>query len=272
MNISRSGYYKWLKTKDLLNQYELNRNELFELITTIHKEKRSYGYHRIWKRIVNETGWYVSSNLVHKCCKWLGFKSYCKHYKYKKPGYESIKYPNLVNGSWKTSRPFEIIVSDSTKIWFKKKPYDWTYYYDVFNNEIVGSDVKDYYYGVNMINHKEALKRMLETKIKRGYKDLETIIHTDQGKIYSSMAFTNAHKDYNIKRSMSRAGTPTDNPKIESANGWIKKEMYLDFNVQEYETVQDYINVIIYDYNNIRPAWALKYKNPIEYRTQLGFK
>ena len=47
MNISRSGYYKWLKTKDILNQYEINRRDLGELIKEIHKEKPSYGYHRI---------------------------------------------------------------------------------------------------------------------------------------------------------------------------------------------------------------------------------
>ena len=28
MNISRSGYYKWLKTKDILNNYEINRNDI----------------------------------------------------------------------------------------------------------------------------------------------------------------------------------------------------------------------------------------------------
>ena len=28
---------------------------------------------------------------------------------------------------------------------------------------------------------------------------------------------------------MSRAGTPTDNPIIESLNGWIKEELFLDF-------------------------------------------
>ena len=270
MRISRSGYYKWLKTKDTLNKYEINRQNLCELITTIHKEKKSYGYHRIWKKITELTEWDISANLVHKCCKWLGIKSCCKHYKYKKSGEESIKYPNLINGNWKTNRPFEIVVSDTTKIWFKKKAYDWTYYYDVFNNEIVGSDIRDYYYGVNMTNHKEALKDMLNNKIKRGYKDLETIIHTDQGKIYSPVAFANAHNNYTIIRSMSRAGTPTDNPKIESSNGWIKKEIYLDFNIQDYDNVQDFINVIIYDYNNNRPAWALKYKTPVEYRTQLG--
>ena len=28
---------------------------------------------------------------------------------------------------------------------------------------------------------------------------------------------------------------------------------------------------IIYDNNHFRPSYALQYKNPIEYRTQLGF-
>ena len=60
-------------------------------------------------------------------------------------------------------------------------------------------------------------------------KDLETTLHTDQGSIYSSAAFANAHKDYTIKRSMSRIATPTDNPKIEALNGWIKRELACDF-------------------------------------------
>lgn len=47
MNISRSGYYKWLKTKDTLNRYEINRRDLGELIKEIHEDKPSYGYHRI---------------------------------------------------------------------------------------------------------------------------------------------------------------------------------------------------------------------------------
>lgn len=30
---------------------------------------------------------------------------------------------------------------------------------------------------------------------------------------------------------MSRGGTPTDNPIIEALNGWIKEELYLDFDL-----------------------------------------
>ena len=272
MNISRSGYYKWLKTKDVLNQYELNRRDLGELIKNVHKRKPSYGYHRIRKIIVDETGWVVSANLVHKVCKILGIKSKARHYRYKNPGEESVKFNNIINGNWQTTRPFEKIVSDTTKIWFKRKPYDWTFYLDVFNNEIVGYDVRDSLHGNGIINHNKALENMLTTKIKRGYKNLETIFHTDQGSIYSSMSFNNILKSYTIIRSMSRAGTPTDNPVIESKNGWLKKEMYIDFDINNYNTVQEFIDDIVYDNNNIRPSYALNYKTPVEYRTQQGFK
>ena len=126
--------------------------------------------------------------------------------------------------------------------------------------------------GNGVLNHKKALNDMLENKIKRGYKDLETIFHTDQGAVYSSMSFNNIIKSYNITRSMSRAGTPTDNPVIESKNGWLKKEMYIDFDINNYNTVHEFIDDIVYDNNNFRPSYALNYKTPVEYRIQLGFK
>ena len=242
-----------------------------ELIKDIHKRKPSYGYYRINAVIKHEVGLVVSNNLVHKVCKILNIKSKAKHYKYKKPGEQSIKFGNIINGNWDTKRPFEKIVSDTTKIWFKRKPYDWTFYLDVFNNEIVGYDVRESMYGNGILNHRNALTNMLNTKIKRGYKDLDTIFHTDQGTVYSSMSFNNILSSFTITRSMSRAGTPTDNPVIESKNGWLKKEMYIDFDINNYNTVYDFIDDIVYDNNYLRPSYALNYKTPIEYRTQLGF-
>ena len=60
--------------------------------------------------------------------------------------------------------------------------------------------------GNGITNHKEALNDMLNSKIKRGYKSQETISHSDQGAIYSSMSFNNIFTSYNITRSMSRTG------------------------------------------------------------------
>lgn len=272
MKVSKSGYYKWLNNKYILNIYELNRKDLGEFIKDIHRRKPSYGYHRIQKIILEQVGWYVSANLVHKVCKILKIKSKAKHYKYKKPGEEDVKYSNLINGNWNTARPFEKIVSDTTSFYFKKRKYDWTFYLDVFNNEIVGYDIGESKHGNGVLNHRKALNDMLNNKIKRGYENLDTILHTDQGAVYSSVSFNNIFNSYKITRSMSRAGTPTDNPVIESKNGWIKKEMYIDFDINNYNTVQDFIDDVVWDNNNYRPSYALQYKTPVEYKNQLGFQ
>ncbi len=182
---------QWLRTKDILNRYEINRKDLGELIKYIHKRKPSYGYHRIRKIILDET--LVSDNLVHKVCKILKIKSKAKHYKYKRSGEESVKYKNLIRNNWKTTRPFEKIVLDTTSFYFKKEKYDWTFYLDVFNNEIVGYDVRNSMYGNGVVNCRKALNNMLNNKIKRGYKDLETIVHTDEGVVYSSVSFNNIY-------------------------------------------------------------------------------
>ena len=96
-------------------------------------------------------------------------------------------------------------------------------------------------------------------------------LHTDQGSVYSSKAFNDALEEYNIIRSMSRAGKPTDNPIIESINGWIKCEIYSEEWYKRYQTVQEMIEAYVEYYNNTRPAFALQYKSPIQYKTELGF-
>ena len=58
------------------------------------------------------------------------------------------------------------------------------------------------------------------------------ILHTDQGSVYSSKSFNQILENYNIERSKSRAGTPTDNPVNEALNGWIKEELIIDFNLK----------------------------------------
>ena len=123
--------------------------------------------------IARETGWVVSDNLVHKICKILKIKSKAKHYStYKKPGEESIKYPNLINNNWNTTKPLEKITSDTTMIWFKKQRYDWTYYVDAFDDSIIGSDVKTFYHGVSISNHIYALnyKTPIEYRTQLGFK------------------------------------------------------------------------------------------------------
>ena len=57
------------------------------------------------------------------------------------------------------------------------------------------------------------------------------IFHSDQGSVYSSKKFNESLPLYNIIHSMSKPGTPTENGAMEAINGWIKEELFLDFNI-----------------------------------------
>ena len=100
---------------------------------------------------------------------------------------------------------------------------------------------------------------------------VQTSFQSIEKKSITNDWLTKLIKDYNIIRSMSRAGTPTDNPVNESLNGWIKEELIIDFKLKKCDDVPKLIEEYIYYYNNERPSYALKYKTPIQYKIESGF-
>ena len=118
--------------------------------------------------------------------------------------------------------------------------WEWTYLLDVFNNEIIASSLPYYH----------CLEYLINKKKKQTY---PVTLHTDQGSVYSSTGFYQTHKNYtNIIRSMSRAGTPPDNPIIESLNGWIKQEMWIDFDLKSIVNIPSFIEKYVRYFNNQR--------------------
>ena len=67
---------------------------------------------------------------------------------------------------------------------------------------------------------------------------------------------------------MSRAGTPTDNPIIESLNGWMKAELILDFGISKVSNLKKTLDQYVLYFNSERFAAALDYKTPIQYRVK----
>lgn len=266
MQVNRSGYYKWKSRKGLENRYEKDRVILTELLKEAHSKHKSYGYHRLAAVIRRETGWLFSDNLAHKCCKISNIKSKVRHYKYRRPGDENILYPNIVRGKWNAAKPLEIVVSDMTCINHRGRTYEWTYIMDTYNNEIISHHLS------SRPGDRRTYFSCLEDFLKKiEEQTTPVVLHTDQGAVYSSRAFTKAHDNCNIIRSMSRVGTPTDNPIIEAINGWIKDEIRVDFRFWEEDDISAFMDRYVQYYNNDRPAYALNYKSPIQYRTERGF-
>lgn len=269
MNVSKSGYYKWKYRKENPSERELSRQADIELIKKIHKKHPSHGYRWINAFIRNKYGVIFSNNYVHLCCKYENIRSKGKHYQWKKPGEQSYHFNNLIWNGWRyLSKPFEVIVSDMTSFWVKGIYYELTLYFDAWNKEIVGYGLASRKGSVH--SYYDGLKQVLERIKKEQTEDL-IILHTDQGSVYSSESYNKLLEDYNIQRSMSRAGTPTDNPINESLNGWIKEELIIDFDLKHCLDVPKLIKEYIYYYNNERPSYALKYKTPIQYKIESGF-
>ena len=268
MNVNRSGYYKWLHRE--LNPTEKMKQRLYhiQLIKKVHQKHQSHGYRWIKAYIKKNLGVIMSDNHIHLCCKYAGIISQGKHYKYVKPGEEKKVYPNLVTNNWRwLSKPLEVIVSDMTCFYVKGKYYELTFYFDAFTKEILSyalghrkGDTKQYYDGLNDILN----------LIKKEESKEPTILHTDQGSVYSSISYNELISNYNIKHSMSRAGTPTDNPVNESLNGWIKEELVIDFDLKNSDDVEQTIKDYVVYYNNERPAYSLNYKTPTQFKSELG--
>ena len=96
LDVSRSGYYKWINRIGTLNWHKQNGNDLIELITSIHSEHPSFGYRYLAAIILTKTSWKLSALTVHKVCKGIGIKSKVSHYRRKKAGVEHLNHINMV--------------------------------------------------------------------------------------------------------------------------------------------------------------------------------
>lgn len=262
MCVSRSGFYKW---RNKINNPS-SRTKTFihnvMLFVEYHNKYPSHGYRWLNAKIRLDTGLIVSDTHAYKCCRTAGIKSISKHYKYRKPGNPYRLYPNMMMADMNVTGPLQCVVSDMTAIYVQGIYYELTLYMDLWNNEILTyalsskrGDRETYISGLN---------DLLDMKLK--YPQLEMILHTDQGSVYASKDFNELLPAYGIKRSMSRAGTPTDNGAMEAINGWMKAEMFTDLHITGNRDVKDEVDDYIKFFNEERPAYALSYMTPVQYR------
>lgn len=170
-----------------------------------------------------------------------------------------------------------MIVSGMTAFWTRSRYFELALYFDVFTKQIIGHGLakKRGYRGIYYEGLHQAVEAIDEAKVEavgkleEGCGDI-ALMHTDQGSVYTSKAYNEIIKERNIVRSCSRAGKPTDNPVNESLNGWVKEELYTDFDLYNKEEWQvgRLIDEYVEWYNAERPCYSLGYKTPNEFYEQ----
>lgn len=262
MGIQRSSFYNWKKALSNPSPRVKALTSNVALFQEYHQNYPSHGYRWLNAKIRLDTGLVVSDPYAHKCCKMAGIKSKAKHYKYKKAGNPGRIYPNLLMTELQIDGPLQCIVSDMTAFWMKGTYYELTLYMDLWNNEIV-SHALSAKRGDRM-TYISGLEDLIE--LKKQHPEYKMILHSDQGAVYASKAYNELLPMYGITRSMSRAGTPTDNAAMESINGWIKAELFMDLHVTGDRAVEKEIDEYIIFFNEQRPAYSLNYLTPKQYR------
>ncbi|MBQ1745634.1 MAG: IS3 family transposase [Clostridiales bacterium] len=261
LGVNRSGFYKWKNRLEKPSAKMKSFIQDVQIFKEYHERFPSHGYRWLNAKIRLDEGLVMSDQRAHRCCKFAGIQSKTKHYRYRKSGTPSRVFPNLMLAGVNVDGPLQCVVSDMTAFRLNNVYHELTLYMDLWNNEILTyalsakkGDRMTYIKGLNSL-----------IELKKMNPDIEMVLHTDQGSVYASKEFNEVLPLFNITRSMSRAGTPTDNAAMESINGWIKEEMRLDFHLTG-DNVEHEVDEYIRFYNEERPAYALNYLTPKQYR------
>ena len=262
MGVKRNSFYNWKKHLSNPSNRERSLISNVALFREYHLKYPSHGYRWLNAKIRLDTGLALSDPYAHNCCKIAGIKSRSKHYKYKKPGNPERIYPNLLLTEMQIDRPLQCVVSDMTVFYVKGIYYELTLYMDLWDNEIISHSLSAR--RGDRMTYISGLEDLIE--LKKKHPEFETILHSDQGSVYASKSYNELLPMYGITRSMSRAGTPTDNAAMEAINGWVKTEMLTDFHVTGERPVEEEVDDYIVFFNEERPAYSLGYLTPKQFK------
>ena len=270
--VSRSGYYNYVKnlTSDKYLLREEKDKEDFELILKAYQFKNRHKGARLIKMTL-ERDFDTIMNLkkIRRLMKKFGLicpiRKANPYRRMAKAMATNNYHDNILNREFYEAKPFEHLLTDITYIYYgpnKQKAYLSTIK-DAATREILA-----YKLSTNL-ELEFVLDTVNQLKDRFGYLlSDKTLLHSDQGCHYTSIAYQQLLKQLEITQSMSRRGNCWDNAPQESFFGHMKDELHLkeclDFEdlINEIDDYMDY-------YNNYRYQWDLGKRTPVEYRIYL---
>lgn len=263
LEVSESGYYKWLKNRNMTTFRELENMEFLEEIKRIHKEsKYSFGILKITAAI-NENR-EKSERINHKRVERL-MKENNIYSKVKKKyvvttdsSNSSNIAENLLKIDFTASKPGVKLVSDTTYIPTKEGTVYAAVIIDLYGRMPVGLAMSTKNDTELVVECFYDMKTMY--KPKKG-----CIIHSDRGSTYASNKYKEVLEDNDMVPSMSKKGDCWDNAVNESFFGKLKSE-WLDDNIDTISEAKALVYEYVWDfYPKKRPHQSIDYLTPYKY-------
>lgn len=202
-----------------------------------------YGYRTITRLLKKIHGLTVNTKKVYRIMKNNGWL--CRTRTKKVPNLGKAYYltDNKLSRDFHADKPKEKLVTDITYLYFGNCKLYLSSIMDLYNREIIAytiSDCQDTDFVLDTLN---------QLKLPKG-----AILHSDQGSVYTSMAYYQACTEKDIIRSMARKGTPADNACIEWFHTVLKTETFYLHNRRKYnkDSITNIVKNYITFYNETR--------------------
>jgi transposase InsO family protein len=263
LDVSKSGYYEWLKRKE--SQRRKRRTELeTEIRRVFYDSRRLYGSPKVWA-MLKQQGVLVSQKTVGRIMKEMGLVSRTVK-KYKATTNSKHAMPvaeNVLNQKFQAEKPNQVWMADITYVPTNE---GWLYLAsveDLCTRKIVGFHMD-----------KRMTKELCLKALERAYalqKPQETLLHhSDRGSQYASLEYQEQLRQYRMAGSMSRKGNCYDNACIESFHSVLKKELvYLHKFKTRKEAKEKIFEYITCFYNGKRIHSSIGYVTPNQYERTL---
>ena len=170
------------------------------------------------------------------------------------------QYDNLLNRDFHAVRPNQKWVTDISYIKTSQGFLYLSVISDLYDRSIVA------YKTSTVQNINLVLNTIKEAKIKEKITG-ELQLHSNQGFQYTSSAYNNLTKRYQITPSMSRRGNPYDNALAENFFSILKTECIYRSKIKTFEEAKRIVDDYIYFYNHQRIQLKTKL-TPLELRSQ----
>lgn len=252
--MSERGYYRHKKLESKVNELEVES----EIINCFDKHRGNYGRIRI-KKALELKGICVSENKIARILKESSrmAKAGRRKRKNKKPNSEQYASENLVKNKKDITEINKLWCADITEIPYYRGKMYVSGIIDVGVKKLVGWDIDKH-------QRQEIVQEPIKMAFHRCKPSKDLIYHCDRGTQYTALKTKKLLDDYNIKSSMSRPGTPSDNQPIETFWKTLKQEMP-DVRQLPYEKARlEVIKYIEFYYNDERLHSSLGYKTPNE--------
>ena len=256
LNVSRSGYYDYVKRMDI----PAKDLPLAEKIKECQvKNGKTYGYRRvhIW---LERQGIYHDPKTILRIMQKYNLLSEVRRKKYRNYGDYLHRYPNLLNRDFNADKPNQKWVTDISYIKTGQGTLYLSVIRDLYDNSIIA-------YKTGTEQNINLVLSTIKAAKRKEKVTAELQLHSDQGFQYTSNQYFKLTKSYNITPSMSRKGNPCDNAMAENFFSILKTECIYRTKLRTYEEARLLIGEYIYFYNNERIQLKTKL-TPHEKRSQ----